>query len=141
MTEKILVPIDGSDFSIRALQHAMEIAKAMGAEILLLNVQYNYNSPNINRFVCREEVRQYQQENAKEVIDEALKAIGNSDIAVHTKMRIGSPDFEIAKEAKESNVYSIVMGSRGLGAIKSKIVGSVSFNVLHVATCPVTMVK
>ena len=141
MSQKILVPIDGSDFSIRALQHAMKIAKAMDAEILLLNVQYNYNSPNINRFVSREEVRKYQQESAKEVIDGALKVVENSEVTVHTKMRIGSPDYEIAKEAKESNVHSIVMGSRGLGAIKSKIVGSVSFNVLHVASCPVTMVK
>ncbi|WP_406944658.1 universal stress protein [Halobacillus sp. SY10] len=141
MSQKILVPIDGSDFSIRALLHALEIAKVMDAEILLLNVQYNYNSPNINRFVSREEVRKYQQESAKEVIDGALKVVENSEVTVHTKMRIGSPDYEIAKEAKESNVYSIVMGSRGLGAIKSKIVGSVSFNVLHVASCPVTMVK
>ncbi|MBX0357449.1 universal stress protein [Halobacillus sp. Nhm2S1] len=141
MSQKILVPVDGSDFSIRALRHAMEIAKAMGAEILLLNVQYNYNTPNINRFVSREEVRKYQQENAKEVIDYALKVVGNSEITVHTKVRIGSPDFEIAKEAKESNAYSIVMGSRGLGAIRSKILGSVSFNVLHEASCPVTMVK
>ncbi|MGR9048884.1 universal stress protein [Halobacillus faecis] len=141
MSQKILVPIDGSDFSIRALQHAMEIAKALGAEILLLNVQYNYNTPNINRFVSREEVRKYQQENAKEVIEHALKVIGNSEVTIHTKVRIGSPDFEIAKEARELNAYSIVMGSRGLGAIRSKILGSVSFNVLHEASCPVTMVK
>ncbi|GEN54345.1 universal stress protein [Halobacillus faecis] len=141
MSQKILVPVDGSDFSIRALRHAMEIAKAMGAEILLLNVQYNYNTPNINRFVSREEVRKYQQENAKEVIDYALEVVKNSEITVHTKVRIGSPDFEIAKEAKASNAYSIVMGSRGLGAIRSKILGSVSFNVLHEASCPVTMVK
>ncbi|MBN8233889.1 universal stress protein [Halobacillus kuroshimensis] len=141
MSQKILVPIDGSDFSLRALKHAIEIAKAIDAELLLLNVQYNYNSPNINRFVSKEQVRRYQQENAKEVMDEALNVIENQEVTVHTKIRIGSPDYEIAKEAKESKVYSIVMGSRGLGAIKSKILGSVSFNVLHVASCPVTMVK
>ncbi|MCA1065916.1 universal stress protein [Rossellomorea sp. AcN35-11] len=141
MLQRILVPIDGSDFSLKALKHAMEIAKAMDAEILLLNVQYSYNTHNINRFVSKEQVLRYQQENAKEVLDDALKVIENQGVTVHTKFRIGSPDYEIVKEAKESNVSSIIMGSRGLGAIKSKIMGSVSFNVLHVASCPVTLVK
>jgi len=69
-----------------------------------------------------------------------LDILEGQDLVVETKVRIGVPDLEICKEAEEEKVTMIIMGTRGLGAIKRNILGSVSYRVLHEAPCPVTVV-
>ncbi|UII56795.1 universal stress protein [Cytobacillus spongiae] len=141
MKEKILVPIDGSDYSMKALQHAIEIAKKLNAELLLINVQPSLDTHNVKRFLSAAQVRDYQEEMAEEAFKPADQLLERSqEINVSKKILIGAPSTEICTAAKEDSATSIIMGSRGLGAIKRTLLGSVSYGVLHDSPCPVTIV-
>lgn len=140
MENTILVPVDGSDHSRRALKFAVHIAKGLNAKIIILNVQLSLNTRNVNRFIGKEELHEYQEGEAQEAINKVLDIVEGQDLEVVTKFRIGLPDMEICKEAEEEGVTLIIMGTRGLGAFKRNILGSVSYSVVHQAPCPVTVV-
>lgn len=57
-----------------------------------------------------------------------------------TKVRIGIATIEITSEAKEQGARMIVIGTRGNGPVVSAVLGSVTYGVLHLASCPVTIV-
>ncbi|MEH7235548.1 universal stress protein [Bacillus sp. JJ1562] len=137
---RLLVPVDGSAQSIKALQFALKQAVENSYEIILLNVQPSYNTPNIKRFVKQEQIRAYQSEESKVAFEKALAETKNFSIPVETKLRTGDPGIEICAEARENQATQIIMGYRGLGAIKGTVLGSVSYKVLHEAPCPVTVV-
>lgn len=140
MKEYILVPVDGSEQSVRAVKFAVTMAKGMQSEIVLLNVQPGYNTPNVKRFFSKEQIHELQEEMGEEALQGALQAISEAEIPFSKKIRIGVPVEEICAEAKELNAACIVMGSRGLGPMQRTLLGSVSYNVLHEALRPVVIV-
>lgn len=137
---KILVPVDGSAGSDKALRFALSLSEGKGNEIVLINVQPSYDTPNVKRFFSQEQIRSLQDESSKEVFDHTLEITNSFSTPVRTVLRFGVPGDEICKEAVESSVDFIVMGYRGLGAIKRVILGSVATHVLHETPCPVTIV-
>jgi nucleotide-binding universal stress UspA family protein len=56
-------------------------------------------------------------------------------------VKLGDAAPEIARAAARTNCESIVMGSRGMGAVKNLVLGSTATKVIHLATVPVTIVK
>ncbi|ACL18933.1 UspA domain protein [Desulfitobacterium hafniense DCB-2] len=137
---KILVPVDGSPNSDKAIHYALTLARCKDDLLIFLNVQPNYNTPNIKRFATQEQIKVMQEETSKEVLDHSLEIAKDSIAPIRTLLRTGDPGREICKEAQESVVDSIVMGYRGLGAVKRAILGSVATHVLHETSCPVTIV-
>ncbi|WP_456272466.1 universal stress protein [Bacillus sp. AK031] len=138
---KLLVPIDGSAHSKKAFDLALSMAKGPDSEIVLLNVQPSFKTPNVKRFVSQQEVREYQEELSKEAFQKILSdETQTDDVKISKKFRLGDPGTEICKEAKEIQASVIVMGHRGLGAIKTAVLGSVSYSVIHHSSCPVTIV-
>ncbi|ADY54792.1 UspA domain-containing protein [Syntrophobotulus glycolicus DSM 8271] len=138
--KKILVPIDGSAGSDKAVRLAITLVHEGDTEIILLNVQSNYNTPNVKRFFSQEQIQAFQKEQSKEIFDRTLQITQEHPITVRTTLRLGDPGKEICDEAKESSVDFIVMGYRGLGTVKRAILGSVATQVLHETTCPVMIV-
>jgi nucleotide-binding universal stress UspA family protein len=139
MKQHILVPVDGSDHSLRALDFAITIAKETDDSILLLNVQPSYETPGTTKFFDKKEIESYRNEKGQEQLEAAKKKAEASGITFETKITIGSASNEINAEAKGARF--IIMGSRGKGGIIGKVLGSVSYSVLHEAPCPVTVVK
>lgn len=140
MENTIIVPVDGSDHSRRALKFAVHIAKGLQAKIIVLNVQLSLNTRNVKRFISPDQIQEYQEGEAQDAINKVLDIVEAQDLEVVTKYRVGPPDAEICKEAEEEQATMIVMGTRGLGAFKRNILGSVSYSVVHEAPCPVTVV-
>ena len=140
MGNSILVPVDGSSNSLKALEFAISEARAFGEELVILNIQASFNTPNVKRFFSEADIKKYQQELAKDALDEAIRKAQVAGVQYTVKVRSGVPKVEICNLAKELNTRLIVMGSRGLGAIKKTFLGSVSYAVLHEAPCPVTIV-
>lgn len=140
MENTIIVPVDGSDHSRRALKFAVHIAKGLQAKIIVLNVQLSLNTRNVKRFISPDQIQEYQEGEAQDAINKVLDIVEAQDLEVVTKYRVGLPDAEICKEAEEEQATLIVMGTRGLGAFKRNILGSVSYSVVHEAPCPVTVV-
>ncbi|NMA67891.1 MAG: universal stress protein, partial [Desulfitobacterium sp.] len=120
--------------------YALSQAEGKGTEIIFLNVQPNYNTPYVKRFISPEEVRKIQEEASQEVFKHSLELTKNSSLPIITVLRTGDPGREICKFAQESAVDAIVMGYRGLGAVKRAIFGSVANHVLHEAPCPITVI-
>lgn len=138
---KILVPVDGSPNADKAILYALSQAEGKeGTEIIFLNVQPNYNTPYVKRFISSEQIKEMQEEASQEVFSHSLEVAKNSSHSIRTVLRTGDPGREICKFAQESAVDVIVMGYRGLGAVKRAIFGSVSTHVLHEAPCPITVV-
>ena len=92
-----------------------------------------------SRFVSKEMVKEHQQRCADEALAPARALIAK--LGVRTYTAIGEPALEIVAFAKKHRCGSIVMGSRGHGRIAGLVLGSVAAKVLHLASCPVTIVK
>jgi len=70
-----------------------------------------------------------------------VDALADAAPRIETLIRPGSPADEIVDAAKELGADMIVIGSRGWGEIRSVLLGSVSERVLHLARCPVLIVR
>lgn len=141
MSNVIVVPTDGSNSSIKALEYAIDLAKKTDGEIILLNVQPNFASPNVKKFFNKKDVEEYTQMLAAEALEKVKGIVEDAGVPNQVKVRIGLPKVEICQEAREANAGLIVMGYRGLGAVAGVVLGSVSYGVLHESPCPVTIVR
>ncbi len=141
MEEKILVAVDGSDNSKRALLEAKKYAESVGGNLTLLIVvePLGLSYWGYEGLAKQDEER---LDNVREVIvKEALELLDGFEGEVETKVKEGHPADEILKEAKEGSYDLIVMGSRGLGAFSRTILGSVSHKVLNHTKINVLTVK
>lgn len=134
----IVVPVDGSSHALKALDYAISMANKYEDTILLLNIQRNEEFESKDP-ADLEAYRKEKHEIGMSQLDQAVARI-EGQVAYEKKIRFGVPSIEIANEAKEINARCIVMGSRGNGPMISAILGSVSYGVLHLAPCPVTVV-
>lgn len=119
---KILVAVDGSALSLKALEFAVSMAKAYFDEIRVINVQ------------------PFHQILGENIIKEAETALQNLNVLYTSTIRIGTQAaIEIVSEAKDEAIRCIVMGSKGIGNSKNNL-GSVSSSVLSMAPCPIVIV-
>jgi nucleotide-binding universal stress UspA family protein len=144
MVKKILVPIDGSENSIKAIEFAANIAKQNDAIVHLLHVMQTSNIPEaIFQYIRGEMIkespmavyRQYVQNNILKSGTRLAKKIGLKNFK--TSILEGDPSEKIIEFAKEGNFDMLVIGSRGLGNVKGLLLGSVSSKVCHLTdrTC------
>jgi len=140
--EKILVPLDFSDHSKKALDHAIELAKQFKGKLHLVHCYpvyvgavspYGIVVPESFDRECREAaVREMSQWADK------VKAAG---VEVETTVTPSAPADAIVNTAEEIGADIIVMGSRGLTGLKHALLGSVAERTLRTAPCPVLTVK
>jgi len=136
----ILVPTDGSEGANKALHYAVETVRNTNGKILLLNVQPNYFTPNVKMFFNKKAVEEYTELMASEALEAPKKILEESGVPYEIKVRVGISKSVICQEARESEVHSIVMGYRGMGAVLGTVMGSVCFAVLQETPCPITIV-
>ncbi|MEM2148169.1 MAG: universal stress protein [Candidatus Bathyarchaeia archaeon] len=154
MFNKILVPLDGSEHSLKALNIAIQIAKKFSGKITLINV-YSVSvrpvvvpepatfTPAIPMMPPAEysKIAEAAKEAGTRILTENAEKVKAEGIEVETQLREGNTVNEIVKAAKEGNFDIIVMGARGLGKIKGMLLGSVSDGVIRNAPCPVLITK
>jgi nucleotide-binding universal stress UspA family protein len=142
---KILLATDGSEEARLAAQAAAELSKDTASEV---HVAYVVPSPTelrghhyYSKEVMRSVIEQAEGE-ARSFLEEQAKQIGASGGKVaQTHLVTGEPDKEIVRLSEELGVGTIVIGSRGLGAIKRALMGGVSESVVRHAHCPVFVVR
>ncbi|CAN5733489.1 universal stress protein [soil metagenome] len=142
---KILLATDGSKEARLATQAAAELSRDTGSEV---HVAYVLPSPTELRghHLYSEEVMQSVLEQgegeARSFLEEQARQIGTSGGKLaETHLRAGEPDKEILKLSEELGVGTIVIGSRGLGAVRRALMGGVSESVIRHAHCPVLVVR
>lgn len=136
--QKILVPLDGSQNSSRALEKAITIAQPTGATITGLHV---IHIPARSAIHFTPQQRKKEISFAEAIIRNAAERAEKAQVNFKPRTETGDPAQKIAQIAKDSNCDLVVIGSRGRGVGKEMFLGSVSNYVLHKANVPVMVVK
>jgi nucleotide-binding universal stress UspA family protein len=140
----ILVPIDGSEPSVRALAYAGSLASRIGASVTGIYVidpdKVSEQQPfNIN-FGAFDPNLEPSKKAASDYLDE-LKEHLPDNVPFSKEIAVGYPEKTIVRFADQKKIDLIVMGNSGKGAASSFITGSVSYYTIHHAKCPVLIVK
>ncbi len=136
--KKILVPVDGSESSERALARAVELAIAMKTRLVFLFVA-NVNQLAINACLSGT-VLDAMQKTGEAILAHAEEIVPDG-VQTERMLETGSPAPVILDAAETTNADLIVMGSRGLGLVKGVLLGSVSQYIVENAKCAVMVVK
>jgi len=156
MIKKILVAIDGSKPSIRALDYALDLAEKLDAEVVLLSVIPHVLYPTFSEEDIDEEESETiitpgemdrflskLRSNYQNVLRTGRRRSHNRkpSVKVSTKLVEGQPADMIVETAKKGGFDLIVMGSRGLSGLTEFFLGSVTRRVANLCTCPLLIIK
>lgn len=142
---RILVPVDGSEPSTRAVEHVIQMKDGMRQklEVLLLNVRPPVPMKDLLFDGRLSEVHRLEeplrQQGARELAP-AAAALGAAGVECHSHVEIGEPAPSIARFAETHHCEMVVMGTRGRGALASLLLGSVAVRVVHLSSLPVLLV-
>ncbi len=137
--EKILLPVDGSDFSIKAAEYALEFVKSRAGDIILM---YSHRPfPSFLGEPYFQEVHDKIMNSAREMMAPFARLFAVSGIGVDERILEGAPGESICRVAAIEKCDLIIMGSRGLTDLKGLFLGSVTHRVLSRAPCPVLVVR
>lgn len=138
----ILVPVDGSSISMRAVKHAIQLARSNRATVHLLNVEPELDTYGMaGAYVTKEKHRKAMFERAKDLMAPAVESLSRARVRSHTHVLYGHVAKAIVRTARRLKCDSIVMGTRGMGAIGGLLLGSVATKVIHLSPVPVTLVR
>jgi universal stress protein A len=148
MPTKILVPTDFSEYSDKALEQALDIAKQYHAKVFVFHVIYEeplHPEPFID-IVLEQKVLEMIKDQARIEAEKRLRGQVDKfpqakEVEVETDIRRGITYDEILKKAKEKRIDLIVIASLGRTGIAKYLIGSVARNVLKGSECPVLLVK
>ena len=139
---KILVPIDGSENSTRALEHGLALSSNLKSKLTLLYIidvppfVYVQSQQVVNS------VMESLEKEAKSVLESAKNLSKKQGVEPETVFLKGGDISSIIIDYGEKNNFDvIVIGSRGHGKVKTVLLGSVSHNVLHNSKIPVIIIK
>ena len=140
---KVLVPLDGSEQSLHAVDHVIRGAGHDGAapEVHLLNVQPQILSGHARMYLKKDLIDEYYQEEALKALKPAQDKLEQAGIKYVSSHQVGNTPELVAKYVKSKGCDIVVMGSRGLGSMHGMVLGSVATKVLHLVDVPVTLVK
>ena len=140
--KRILVPVDGSETSDRAIEEAIKIAEVYNSDIHILYVA-NINQLAINACLS-DAILEAVTKAGNEILEKAANKVPekiNVITTSETGSPSGSPSVTITDFADEIKADLVVIGSRGLGLVKGVLLGSVSQYVVEHAPCPALVVK
>jgi nucleotide-binding universal stress UspA family protein len=141
---RIVCGVDGSEQARRAASAALRLARRLGVQLTLVHVTPTRTVVPVDSFPMGVDPSTYPH--SKELAFSEAEAAFNSlssDVAVATverEVRLGQPAAVLAQVAADCDAELIVVGSRGRGAWRSAVLGSVSSDVARLAPCPVMIV-
>ena len=140
--QRILVPVDFSDHSSKALDMAMGLAKTFGAEIRLIHCFQPFPSVYAsNDWVVPGDFTQEARDAAVRRLEQRREKVAAEGIDVQATLSEYVPSSAIVEMAAATYADLIVMGTRGLTGIKHLVHGSVAEHTVRAAPCPVLTVK
>jgi len=135
---KILVPVDGSAYSLKAVETACDLAKAQAPATVVLTA-VGVQIPELEEGVYIAEKMKAQAEIALAKGKDVAKGKGiDAEVILSTG---ASPADEIVKVAKDQQADLIVIGSRGLAGKTRSFLGSTASQVVTYSPCSVLVVK
>ncbi|WP_262266379.1 universal stress protein [Microvirga yunnanensis] len=145
MYRNILIATDGSSLSARAVEHGANLAKALGATVLLLTVTERFHLFAVDADQLEEtptSFREHMQKQAERTLAEAAEIaarIGADATTVHLEDDV--PYQAIIRTAESQRSDLIVMASHGRGGVSALLLGSETMKVLSHSKIPVLVVR
>ena len=140
---KVLVPIDFSDYSKSALKYAVNFAKSFNAEIILIYVvEPVIYPPDFSMGqIAMPSINTEWDDRAKEELQKLAKSEIVGSANVKTVIKTGKPFVEIIETAKEENVDLIISATHGRSGVEHILFGSTAEKVVRKAPCPVLTLR
>ena len=136
--KKILVPVDGSKYSDKAILQACDLAKKYQSQLILLYVVEKVISVNL---LDRKAYLEMLRKVGNNVLTTGKKIATNQGMNSKIVIKEGNIANEIIKLAKKEQCNLIVMGNKGLGATARFLLGSISNKLVNNSTCSILIVK
>ena len=141
MFTNILVPIDGSDNSFRALDAALLLSEKLGSNISVIHVMEEVPITHIgSEKMLNELLEAYKKEN-QDILLKCSEIANQKGLTIKTFLLQGNPASVILDYNKKKKFDLVIMGSRGLGKFKELILGSVSSKIVHHSPCAVLLIR
>lgn len=137
--ERILLPVDGSEHSYRAIDHALRLAR-LGGEVIVCTIATPI--PNIVGGDARHEAEATQQHESKAILQPVLDRLKAENIPFRAVVRVATKaSIGIQALIEEHHINIVVMGSRGRSDLEGLLLGSVTHRVLAITDAPVLVVN
>ena len=139
---KILLPIDGSDASLDAVRQALHMVRdGLRASLVLANVQEPATLYEMLLAHDADVIEQVSAQAGLHLLEPAVALVLAAGVEHEIEVARGDPAHTLIDILENFGCDLIVMGARGMGTLRSALLGSVSHEVLHAATVPVLIVK
>jgi len=138
---KILVPVDGSDISYRALDSALFLSERLASKITAIHVIEKVPTVYIQSQKVLDELLETHKNESQKILDECSSIATKKGIAINTTLLEGNPASTILEFSQMEKYEVIIIGSRGMGHFKELILGSVSSKILHHSLCSVLLIR
>ena len=138
---KILIPTDGSDYSLRAAEYGIGVAKNLGAEVMIVYVIDVVALNQISKVTERENVERELKQDGQRYVNYVLGLAEKEGVKAASLLARGRPFEQIVHLAKGLGMDLIVMGTYGRRGAERILIGSVAERVIEYSTCPVLVVK
>jgi nucleotide-binding universal stress UspA family protein len=139
--KRILVGVDGSAESRKAAEYAAQLATATDSalELVLVLPEIAYSSPG--PYLTPQRWQEGRTDRAQMLLYEMSKSVPNPLTDVDTALLQGSPAHRLADEAKRDEIWLVVVGHRGRGAVERVLLGSVADRLTQLSPKPVLVVR
>ena len=139
MFELIVVALDGSKLSLKALDYSRQLVEKHDSKLILLHAFHSTSdlrgTEGFNQMVGK------RKQKGEEIIKDACKRLGQTSFEVEENLLEGTAAEAIVFVAEARNADLVVMGTRGMGSLKGLLFGSVSTKVTHHSPCSVLVVR
>jgi nucleotide-binding universal stress UspA family protein len=139
--KRILVPIDFSDCSKKALQYALPLAKEHAATLTLLYVVPSSYGAGEYGGIDYASLQMTMKEDGEKGLAKLAREEVRGEVSTNTLVQVGSPSREIIESARSLPADLIVISTRGRTGLKHVFLGSVAEQVVQRAPCPVFVVR
>jgi len=141
---RILVPVDGSDLSKKALEKALTLARTFGSEVTILHVNENLPSswgiPGMEGIdMPEEQIKEQIEEYTEKLLEEYTEIFKKAGMEVRSDVVHGNPANEIIEASRDFDL--IVMGTHGRGGLFHLLIGGTAEKVVRHACCPVFLIR
>ena len=137
----ILVAVDGSETSDRAVQHALDlITSGSSSKLHLLNVQPSLGGA-VSAFVPREQIDSHHRDEGNKALASAQALAQKAGVPAEIHIGVGRQGQIVADFAKKLGAGLVVMGTRGHTGLSGVLLGSVAQDIIAHTNVPVTLVK
>jgi nucleotide-binding universal stress UspA family protein len=136
---RIMVPVDGSKYSMQAARYASKMAALVEADILLMHCHKSF--PVILGEPYFQKALNKITRKSDELLQPFRELLSDANVLYEEKILEGNPAVVICEIAGIETIDLIVMGSRGRNDLEGLLLGSVTHRVLKTAPCPVLVVR